>query len=295
MENYSKSYCRNSHSKMEEFVSDDCLRLVFCFLGNSTRRNLIFSLSMKFVNHRWKRVVSEMWSHFDSAEFDFYLPFKSQFCLEAVHFGWVELIKWAYSNGCPLYEDILFSIAARRGDLDTLKWGKMIILQKEDMGKSICHDAASRNHYEVVKWAAKIGIHLDEYVCVIAAKQGNLEMIKWFQENGCPLGDETCCVAAESGDFQLLKWVVKNGCLTNCPEKKHSIIQRAIKGNNFDIVKWLHSEGFVANTRYDCLIASRNNNLEILQWLRKNGCPWNKDSCLKEAKNLEIIQWINSN
>ncbi|SOB74195.1 hypothetical protein BQ9231_00312 [Cedratvirus lausannensis] len=36
--------------------------------------------------------------------------------------------------------------------------------------------------------------------------------------------------------------------------------------------------------------------LEILQWARANGCPWNKNKCLRACKRFPVmVKWIEEN
>jgi len=74
------------------------------------------------------------------------------------------MLKWAYENQCPWYEEIveeLCSLTAEKGNIEMLKWAR-----------------ANRSH---------------------AALYGHLELLKWARANLCPWNENTCSKAAEMG------------------------------------------------------------------------------------------------
>ncbi len=43
------------------------------------------------------------------------------------------------------------------------------------------------------------------------------------------------------------------------------------------------------------LICSLGGYLDVLKYARKNGCPWEKKDCLRQASSKEMKAWIQRN
>lgn len=95
--------------------------------------------------------------------------------------GYLEILKWARSNGCH--------------------WDE-----------STCFYATSGGHLEVLKWARANGCPWNESTCAFAALKGHLEVLKWARSNGCPWDFYTCLHSAKGGHLEVLKWARENGC-----------------------------------------------------------------------------------
>jgi hypothetical protein len=102
-------------------------------------------------------------------------------CSWSAHNGHLEVLKWAWANGCPWNE-----------------W--------------TCAHAAMNGHLEVLKWARANGCPWDWWTCANAASYGRLEVLKWARSNGCPWNVWTCQWAAMNGHLEVLKWALANGC-----------------------------------------------------------------------------------
>jgi hypothetical protein len=81
----------------------------------------------------------------------------------------------------------IFTIAARFGYLDILKWmNQCFPIDFNLNNKFYCSSAAINGHLEVLKWLRDIGCPLDNKTCTFAASRGHLKVLKWARENGCP-------------------------------------------------------------------------------------------------------------
>ena len=69
--------------------------------------------------------------------------------------GSVEMLKWAWENGC------------RRND------------------KRVCELVAAGGRVEVLKFARENGCEWDRWTCACAAGRGHLDVLKWARANGC--------------------------------------------------------------------------------------------------------------
>ena len=105
----------------------------------------------------------------------------SKMCQIAAGYGHLEVLKWAWENGC--------------------EWNERT-----------CMHAAMNGHLEMLKWARENGCPWDESTCAYAAMYNHLDVLKWARENGCPWDSYTCRYAALYDHLDVLKWAQQNGC-----------------------------------------------------------------------------------
>ncbi len=125
---------------------------------------------VRFVNKKWNR----------------YLPLRKlnrqeHFATYTASKGYLDLLIWARSQGCP--------------------WNMWT-----------CANAARNNHLEILKWARSKGCSWNKETCAEAAMNGHLEVLKWAHENGCRWDERTCSLAAKFGYLDILKWARENDC-----------------------------------------------------------------------------------
>ena len=128
---------------------------------------------------------------------------------EAMHLGYVSLLKERHTRGVLKDECLTCAAAARNGDLEELK---ALRAEKFPWDWEKCALAALYGHLEVLKWARENGCPWSEESCAAAGYGGHLEVLKWSRANGCPWADKTCWCAAEGGHLEVLKWARANGC-----------------------------------------------------------------------------------
>src|SRR4051794_23878315 len=124
------------------------------------------------------------------------------YCRIAAAYGYLNLIRWARTNGCSWNADT-------------------------------CASAAQGGHLEVLKWARANGCPWDVYTCANAAGGGHLEVLKWARANGCPWNVSTCNFAAQSGHLEVLKWACANGCPCDA-----NTCTRAAQGGHLEVLQW---------------------------------------------------------
>ena len=163
--------------------------------------------------------------------------------------GHLELLQWARQNGCEWDEDT-------------------------------CKLAAKGGHLEVLQWAHENGCPWDENTCEYAAYGGHLEVLQWARENGCPWDEKTSAGAAEGGHLEVLQWADEN----ECPWNEDTCEYAAFGGHCWGgaavgsageatVLQWARGTSTRARR------AAYGGHLEVLQWARRNGCPWNKNTC----------------
>ena len=151
--------------------------------------------------------------------------------------GNLELLKFAYDDGCPCNE-------------------------------GTCITAASFNKLEVLKYLNENGCILSVPASIEAAKNGNLEMIKYLHENGCPWDAHTCAEAASFGSLEMLKYLHENGCPWD-----DETTEFASEFNNIECLKYAHENGCPI---YDKIFLDslKNKNFEIFKYATENNFPF---------------------
>ncbi len=133
------------------------------------------------------------------------IPTTNAVLCKAAFRGHLEVLKWAYANGCTRNADICSS-AARGGHLEVLKWARANGYQWNIWS---CVHAAAGGHLEVLKWAHKNGCEWNSGICSVAAERGHLEVLQWARANGCEWSVWTCAGAALAGHLTILQWAYK--------------------------------------------------------------------------------------
>ena len=154
--------------------------------------------------------------------------------------GYLELLKFAYDDGCPCNE-------------------------------RTCITAASFNRIEVLKYLHENGCILSAPVLIEATKSGNFEMIKYLHENGCPWNTHVCA-AATLFEVEILKYLHENGCPWD-----YRTTEFASEYNNIECLKYAHQNGcpIYDNIFLDSL---RNMNFEIFKYASENNFPFDNNS-----------------
>jgi hypothetical protein len=108
-------------------------------------------------------------------------------CSRAAERGYLEVVKWPHSTGCPC-DTSSCSGAARQGHLEVLRW-----LREHDCpwNTMTCTAAASGGHLTVLRWARENHCPWDASTSHCAAMEGHLEVLQWAQEHNCPWDEMT--------------------------------------------------------------------------------------------------------
>ena len=81
--------------------------------------------------------------------------------------------------------------------------------------KSVCAEAASRGHLDILKMARESGYQWDVNTCIAAALNDHLGVLIWAIEHGCPCNDILCTMTAHNGNLEVLQWSVQHGYKLN--------------------------------------------------------------------------------
>lgn len=97
----------------------------------------------------------------------------------------------------------------------------------------------------------------------------------------------TIGVTAEpTNDGMMRQWAVKAG----------HFCMKAVATGNVGLVRWARKNGCPWDED-TCSEAAAGGHLITLQWLRENGCPWDAQTCTPAAAggHLRTLQWLSEN
>ena len=147
-------------------------------------------------------------------------------CALAAREGYIEVLEWAYKNGCP-QKDYICIIAAMTGNLELLKWARA--------------KGCPRCGHSLVPWVLgkKLSVAFSDLDCVeaIAARYGHLNILKWAHAEGCSWNERTTTLAAMEGNFDILSWLRENGA----PWDTQRAIRYAAMVGQFEVYTRLRS------------------------------------------------------
>jgi hypothetical protein len=182
--------------------------------------------------------------------------------------GHLDLLQWAYANGCPL-DDWVTCKAAAIGRLDIIQWARSqdcpwdeytpryaakeghlhvvewVMANGCPRSKSLLESAATNGHLPVVRWAHENGYewgwHID------AARNGHLEVLQYMASEGCVMEPCLAACAAASGQMAVVQWAVQQ------PWSVHTgddMMQSIVAGGRMDILQWLVEGRYVQPTSW---------------------------------------------
>ena len=227
--------------------------------------------------------------------------------LEAAEIGCISVLERLHQNGLlspPVHVPFpasstynvldvghLYSVTARSGQLEVLKWlhAKSVGWDHWDHPRVELWQqyayyafagAAEGGNIEIIKWVLASGQQWDATVCERAAQFGQLEALKWLHTNGCPWDERTCWGAAKGGHFEVLKWAHANDCPWNA-----QTCSRAAEGGHLEMLKWARANGCPWDSRtISCALPHH----DVLQWATLNGCPQGYDDYYDSGFDTEF-------
>jgi len=147
-------------------------QMILLIATKSPDNSIVSHVVCRFVCQQWKALLP-----IPSAKLF------ASFLRKTVRSGWLSILQWTKEeNHCP-FTDI-----------------------------SLCPNAAKKGNIEVLKWLREIGCSWDQVMCTKAAVRGNLAMLKWLRKQRCPWNRWTCDHAASKGHLEVLKWLRENDC-----------------------------------------------------------------------------------
>jgi hypothetical protein len=163
--------------------------------------------------------------------------------------------------------------AARRGDLQMLRWLKEQGCEWEN-GKDILCAAARSGNLEMIAWVKQQpGVVCDENTMAAAAGKGQTAICKYLHSEGCPWSSSACWAAASNGHVSTLRWLHEHGC----PWLADVVRVSAAQGGRVTVLKYLQAEGLVEGAAVLTRMlnaAGAHDKLLAAQWLRQQGAEW---------------------
>jgi hypothetical protein len=211
----------------------------------------------------------------------------------------MHIINWVISNGyrCNVNKTTVCANAARKGDLQTLKWARS---EGFTWDEKVCTNSAAHGHLEVLQWARENGCPLDASALQLATYNGHYDVTVWLYEHGCPIDNETFSatfinVYTERGYLDILKFIKYK---LNISLHK-DVWNCAVTGGHINILEWLISEKCQVSTNGYCIAAGKMN-IEVLKWFDDNHIEIPHDvfqdvlnGSIKSGKqNVEILNWL---
>ena len=196
--------------------------------------------------------------------------------LAAAVAGDLRLVKWAYLRGYPLSRDLSASM--------------------------LCHIAAARNDFRMLRWALAnggVGLH-GSFVLELAVAAGNVEMVSAVLDHGCMYG-RAYETAAIMGHIAIVQWLYQRDKRdSECSEQLRQTRMTSAAGcaaahGHLELLEWLtdderdeenyyHSHIRDATSRsppevtaswgrYILSAAARGGYLHIIDWAQRAGYP----------------------
>lgn len=134
----------------------------------------------------------------------------------------------------PPEQSVFF--AARRGDINKLKYLFKMTNVTDSIRKRGCAWAAMGGHLETVRWFRDLGFACDyEEIFYWAGGSGNVELLEFLYEIDCPYDPtDVYILAAENGHMDAIKWMDDHGFIY----KYDDVANMAAIGSSWDIFNW---------------------------------------------------------
>ena len=147
----------------------------------------------------------------------------NELCFVAVKTNNLPLLQWArLSKYCPWNIEIC-DIAAIKNYLPILKW---IIANGGPIPDSHCFSMAAKyGHLDIIKFLYEQKCQWDSYVCSISLCRNYLHIVVWLLQHNCPIEVTTKKMMLNATNFPLnhynsLKWLVGQGYLLKSNAKE---------------------------------------------------------------------------
>jgi hypothetical protein len=125
--------------------------------------------------------------------------------------GNVEMLKWAFENGCPMGEGYaVMDHLAMAGCIEGAEWVLSLGYPWSDGAYTI---AAMNGHLAFIKWAFANGYEwASEDTALCAAQSEHYDVFRWAIIHGPPVDKEVSNFLATTHKWDELRWAVTNGC-----------------------------------------------------------------------------------
>lgn len=136
-------------------------------------------------------------------------PWSDDFSLQPPGGGYLECLRYALENGCPVHLQAV-NRAAQYGLLDCILLLRKLGIFQYDVSTSAA--AAAGGHIPVFEYLFLNGCPANSDVTAAAARSGHIDCLMYLHEIDCPW-DEAATAAAEAGDHkECLQYLRAHGC-----------------------------------------------------------------------------------
>ena len=135
-------------------------------------------------------------------------PWNRQVCVIAAEKDYIEILIWAYENGCRQWDALVPTYAIMNGNLDMLEW---IYNRGCKMNDYVFYLAAKYNHLHILKWLKNKNIPWGLWVYNGGFQSGNIAILNWLKEFDCPWNNTAFNEAVDLGNQDVLNWLIDNG------------------------------------------------------------------------------------
>lgn len=228
---------------------------------------------LRFLSRAWSRLKPINTKHF---------------CSRVTISGYLNVVKWCLSHGCPLERDI-FKDAARAGHVDILRWGFNVgllvrapkcstrevegtapaVVRRQRfclLDEEIFASAAGSGRLGLLRWLKSVRCPWNSNATYKAARHGRLDALKWLKEQRCPMTTMICAAAASKGQLDVLRWARSVG-----HDWEGDVSVYAASGGHMDFLKWAYEKGCPI-TRDTRDYAVRAGHTDIVEWLKTINC-----------------------
>jgi len=177
--------------------------------------------------------------------------------------------------------------AAASGHLDIIEYLHKNSSQRDPYPT---HYAALYGQLETLIYLNNNGYHWNSNTCSHAARGGHINILKYLHENGCPWTEYTCEEAVRCGYIDCFTYAHQNGC----PMDQKIVVCAVINGKLNCLKYIIQNIGEEWKTKNITKFAAQYERLDCFIFLIEQGCPYDKEECLKVAKG-ECKQYILAN
>lgn len=96
-------------------------------------------------------------------------------------------------------------------------------------------------------------------------------------------------IAAGFGHPHLFVWLAS---FSEDRKSYTTIMESAAANKNFELVKWLHEQGYAWDA-FTFEAMARTGNADMCKWAHEQGCPWDESTCsaFAGAGHFQLLQW----
>lgn len=194
--------------------------------------------------------------------------------------GHIDLVKWAYENGCDFRPECI-DAAAETNRKDVVEF--LVVTVRVQWPRNGLVGAAHRGHCDMMRWCLQRGCGYNTTTIASAARGGRVDILELFDERTDLPEDMSYASlrAAMNGHLGVVEWLDEKELWYD----REQTLQTAAVVGHLSIAKYLASKGCEPSSR-TATDAVTGGNVDILDWLVKSGYPVDVDECVKRCEML---------